>query len=105
MFWTVLISVVATLFLAAVAMNFATPEKRLERRTQHLYGISDPQFRREMSVLLGPSITAGNHVTALQNGEEIFPAMLQAIRGAQRSNTIETYIYWSAEIGQQFADA
>jgi cardiolipin synthase len=105
MFWTVLISVAATLFLAALAMNFATPEKRLERRTQHIYGISDPQFRREMSVLLGPSITAGNHVTALQNGDEIFPAMLEAIRGASTSVTFETYIYWSGEIGEAFTEA
>ena len=40
----------------------------------------------------------------LQNGDAIFPAMLEAIRGARRNINFETYIYWSGEIGQQFAD-
>ncbi|HEX6259708.1 MAG TPA: phospholipase D-like domain-containing protein, partial [Woeseiaceae bacterium] len=80
-------------------------EKRLERRIEHCYGIGDPQFRLEMSVMLGPSITAGNRVTALQNGAEIFPAMLEAIRRASRSITFETFIYWSGEIGEEFSEA
>jgi cardiolipin synthase len=105
MFWTVLITAAATLFLVVAAMNFAIPEKRLERRTPHLYGISDPQFRREMSVLLGPSIVAGNRIVALQNGDEIFPAMLEAIGSARVSITFETYIYWSGEIGEAFTEA
>jgi cardiolipin synthase len=104
MFWTILITAAATLFLVVAAMNFAIPEKRLERRTPHLYGIADPQFRREMSVLLGPSIVAGNRVVALQNGDEIFPAMLDAIRSARVSVTFETYIYWSGDIGEAFTE-
>ncbi|MGM0669586.1 MAG: phospholipase D-like domain-containing protein [Gemmatimonadota bacterium] len=79
--------------------------KGLTRKVRHLYGVSDPQFRREMSVMLGPSITSGNHVTALHNGDEIFPAMLEAIRGASVSITFETYVYWSGEIGREFAEA
>lgn len=77
----------------------------LTQRVRHLYGVSDPQFRREMSVMLGPSITSGNRVTALHNGDEIFPAMLEAIRGASVSITFETYVYWSGEIGREFAEA
>ncbi|MDP1567652.1 MAG: phospholipase D-like domain-containing protein, partial [Polaromonas sp.] len=38
-------------------------------------------------------------------GDQIFPSMLEAIRGARRSITFETYIYWSGDIGKQFADA
>lgn len=77
----------------------------LTQRVRHLYGVSDPQFRREMSVMLGPSITSGNRVTALHNGDEIFPAMLEAIRGASVSITFETYVYWSGEVGREFAEA
>lgn len=77
----------------------------LTRKVCHRYRVSDPQFRREMSVMLGPSITSGNRVTTLHNGDEIFPAMLDAIRGASVSITFETYIYWSGAIGQEFADA
>ena len=105
MLLTILITAAATLLLVVAAMNFAIPEKRLERRTPHLYGIADPQFRREMSVLLGPSIVGGNQVVALQNGDEIFPAMLGAISSARVSITFETYIYWSGEIGEAFTEA
>jgi cardiolipin synthase A/B len=79
--------------------------KGLTRKVRHLFGVSDPQFRREMSVMLGPSITSGNRVTALHNGDEIFPAMLEAIRSASASVTFETYVYWSGEIGREFANA
>ncbi len=103
--WTILITVVVTVLAVVLAMNFATPEKKLERRILHRYVVADPQFRREMSVLLGPSILPGNHVVDLENGEQIFPAMLEAIRSARRTITFETYIYWSGEIGKQFADA
>jgi cardiolipin synthase A/B len=58
-----------------------------------------------MGLALGPSIVGGNQVVALFNGDEIFPAMLQAIRGAHKTITMETYIYWAGEIGQQFAVA
>ena len=69
------------------------------------YAVTDPQFLRSLGQLLGPGIVAGNRVTALVNGDEIFPAMLAAVRGAQRTITFETYIYWSGEIGAQFTDA
>ena len=38
-------------------------------------------------------------VATLLNGDQIFPAMLEAIESAQRSITFETYIYWAGEIG------
>lgn len=105
MLWTVAATALITLLVVVLAMNFSTPERKLERKVEHRYGISSPQFQREMSVLLGPSITAGNQVQALQNGAEIFPAMLAAIRGARTTINFETYIYWSGRIGQEFSTA
>ena len=105
MILTIVITALATLLVTALAMNFKTPEKNLERKIEHLYPVSNPQFRREMGVLLGPGIIPGNKVTDLQNGEAIFPAMLEAIRGAQKTVTFETYIYWSGEIGKKFTEA
>jgi cardiolipin synthase len=105
MAWVIVITALTTVLLTVVVMNFATPEKKLERKVEHRFGIADPQFQREMSVMMGPSILPGNRITPLQNGAEIFPAMLAAIRGAAVSVTFETYIYWSGEIGQEFSDA
>ncbi len=104
-FWAIVGAVLCTLLVVIVAINLHLPEKRLRHDMEHLYGITDPQFKREMSVLLGPAILAGNRISALQNGDEIFPAMLTAIRQGQRTITFETYIYWSGDIGQQFAAA
>jgi len=69
------------------------------------YGVDDPQFFRSMGHLLGPPLIGGNRITGLLNGDQIFPAMLEAIRGAQESINLETYIYWSGHVGEQFGDA
>lgn len=101
----VVATALATLLVVVVCLNFATPEKKLEQAVAHRYGVTDPAFKREMGVLLGPAIVGGNRVTPLQNGDGIFPAMLQAIAGAKTSITFETYIYWSGQIGQEFTQA
>lgn len=105
MAWIIVVTFFIAFILFLLAANFITPEKKLERKIEHRYSIADPQFQREMSVLLGPSITQGNQVTAYQNGVEIFPAMLDAIQSAQTSITFETYIYRSGRIGEQFAES
>lgn len=105
MFWTIAITALVTVLAVVLAMNFATPEKKLDRKIEHHYAISDPQYRRDMSVMLGPAIVGGNRVLDLQNGDEIFPAMLGAIRAAQKTITFETYIYWSGDIGKELAEA
>jgi cardiolipin synthase len=105
MTWTITLTALTTFLLVMVALNFARPEKKLTWKIEHRYELSDPQFRREMSVLLGPAIAPGNSVIALQNGAEIFPAMLAAIDSARASITFETYISWSGDIGEKFSDA
>ena len=105
MAWTLIITtVIVTALVFVLAQNFSTPEKKLERKIQHRYAVSDPQFERELGVLLGPAILPGNHVRDYENGDEIFPAMLEAIREARTNINFETYIYWSGEVGKQFAD-
>ena len=105
MTWTIVITAIATLLVVVLAMNFKTSEKTLERKIEHRYAVADPQFRREMGVLLGPGIVPGNSVKDLENGDQIFPAMLEAIRGATTTITFETYIYWSGDVGAKFAEA
>jgi cardiolipin synthase A/B len=98
--------VVATAVLTVVGLNvFDKDDRKIRRTVTHEYGVDDPQFIRAMGALLGPPLATGNRVDTLLNGDEIFPAMLDAIRGARRTITFETYIYWSGDIGRQFADA
>jgi cardiolipin synthase len=94
-----------TLLIVFLVSNLQTPETKIEHDVEHLYGIRDPVFKREMSALLGPMIIGGNRIAPLQNGDEIFPAMLSAIQGAKHSIDFETYIYWSGQAGTEFARA
>lgn len=91
--------------LTILWLNLSGSDKHIQERIPHRYGISDPQFLRELGAILGPPIVSGNAFVNLENGVEIFPAMLEAIRGAERSITFETYIYWSGDVGREFADA
>ncbi len=92
-------------FATVIALNFVGGEKRIERKLEHRHAVTHPQFRRELGTLLGPPILGGNRVVNLENGAEIFPAMLDAIRQAKRTVNFETYIYWSGEIGREFVAA
>ncbi len=105
MWIAILFTIIVTVFVAVVLMNFKRPEKSVRHPVKHCHAIDDPPFRREMDAMLGPDVLEGNTIKVLQNGDEIFPAMLQAIRAAKSSITLETYIYWSGGIGKQFADA
>ena len=104
-FWTVLVTAALTLAGGVLALNFMPGEKQIETRLSRLYDSNDAQFRRSLGVLLGPPILEGNKVDVLLNGDQIFPAMLEAIRSAKKTITFETYIYWSESIGKEFADA
>jgi cardiolipin synthase len=103
--WSViLVSVVTAVIFGLILVIFGRNEKEITRRVSHLYAISDPQFLRSMGVLLGPALVRGNRVETLLNGNEIFPAMLKAIREAEKTITFETYIYWSGTIGRKFVE-
>ncbi|GKS83605.1 cardiolipin synthase B [Acidovorax sp. SUPP1855] len=102
---TVALTFVATTAIVLFALNFTAGEKKVQHQIPRLYTTAHPQYERAMGSLLGPGITSGNEVVELLNGDQIFPPMLAAIRAAQKSVTFETYIYWSGDIGKQFADA
>ena len=102
---TILITLGVTVFLTLLYVNLRSGEKQIGSQVSHKFPVDDPQFARTMGSLLGPGLLSGNRVTALQNGDEIFPAMLEAIRGARETITFETYIYWSGDIGRQFSEA
>ncbi|MGQ4420847.1 phosphatidylserine/phosphatidylglycerophosphate/cardiolipin synthase family protein [Streptomyces sp. SAS_269] len=75
----------------------ATTTKDTEARKQRL--------RRRLERLLGIAATEGNRLTRLRNGDAIFPAMLEAIRSAQHTIDMMTFVYWRGEIAHEFANA
>lgn len=53
----------------------------------------------------GRPLVAGNRVTPLVNGDQVYPAMLHAIDEASRSVTLTTYIFSHDPAGQRFLEA
>jgi cardiolipin synthase len=101
----ILLALLAGAVIVLLIANLTSSAKKIEREIDHLYQAGDPQFVRSMGSLLGPGIVPGNTVQGLRNGDEIFPAMLAAIRSAKRTVCFETFIYWSGSVGREFADA
>ncbi|SDJ36222.1 phospholipase D-like domain-containing protein [Streptomyces indicus] len=63
------------------------------------------RIRRRLERLLGIAATEGNALVPLRNGDEIFPAMLERIRGAEHTVDMMTFVYWKGDIARQFAQA
>ena len=67
--------------------------------------VGDTAFRESVGPLLGAEFTTGNTVTPLVNGREFFPAMLAAIAAAKKSICLETYIWSSGKVSDEFTNA
>ncbi|MFV0131925.1 phospholipase D-like domain-containing protein [Streptomyces sp. HMX87] len=63
------------------------------------------RIRRRLERLIGIAATEGNDLVALRNGDEIFPAMLGAIRSAEHTVDMMTFVYWKGDIARDFAHA
>ncbi len=69
----------------------------LEDRTERI--------RRRLERLIGIAATEGNSLVPLRNGDEIFAAMLEAIRSAEHTVDMMTFVYWKGDIARRFAQA
>ena len=79
--------------------------KQPRQEIEPLYSAHSPEFRQAAGSLLGPDFVPDNNITTLVNGNQIFPAMLGAIRSAKHSINFETYTFWDGEIAHQFTEA
>lgn len=84
---------------------YLTSAKTLGEPITMEYGAVERAFRDSIGSLLGHPFTEGNHVEALVNGAKVFPAMIEAIRGAKESVTLETYIWASGRVNEAFMEA
>ena len=68
-------------------------------------GVEDPVFIHSLGSLLGAGVSGGNRVDTLVNGDAFLPVMIDAIRSARRSITLESYIWASGAVSDRFIDA
>jgi cardiolipin synthase len=59
------------------------------------------RIRRTLEGVLGVPATEGNRIDVLRNGDEIFPAMFEAIDAAQHTIDFLTFVYWTGEVGDE----
>ena len=93
-------------FLTGCAItNNLSGGKKIRTEIQPRYSASSPSFRQATGAMLSGNFIPGNNIVTLVNGDQIFPAMLRAIRGAQQTINFETYVYWDSPIAKDLADA
>ncbi len=95
----------AILGIIAVFCVFFIRRHVLEYHLDHTFSVSDPEFFGSALALADPTPLAGNKLDLLENGDAYFPAMLAAIRTAQKTVNFEAYIFYSDEVGRAFRDA
>ncbi|HBZ39747.1 MAG TPA: cardiolipin synthase B [Balneola sp.] len=61
-------------------------------------------YQQALEQTIGVPFTEENSVSVLRNGDEIFPAMLEAISNAKETISFLTFVYWKGEIADKFAE-
>ena len=94
----------AALLVQASACTLVRFDKRSVYRIDPSFGVEDDAFLRSLSAF-GFAMTAGNRAEILNNGDEIFPAMIEAIRAARVTVNLEHYIFKDDRAGKPVAEA
>ena len=89
------------LCLTLSACTFSRPHYK----TPPDVAVGEPAFLRTVEAQTDAELVRGNRAHVLRNGDEIFPAMLAAIRGAKQTITFANFVYEKGEIARDMAHA
>jgi cardiolipin synthase len=93
------------ILLGSVAALLAIAQDQETLKVRSTVAAEDPQAPAYLAALVGSAVSAGNKYDVLRNGDEIFPAMLDAINGARTRISFETYIYEAGTVAERFTSA
>jgi len=100
-----LLLVIATIAAVVPALGCtSTATKRHVLHFNHPVAPEDTAFRRSLDSF-GNLMVKGNRAELLNNGDEIFPAMIQAIEGAKQTVNLESYIFSDDRAGAMVTKA
>lgn len=99
----VLIALLVTVAVIAVGLAIAQDQETLRLRSA--LAATDEGSPDYLAALVGSPVTYGNTFDVLQNGDEIYPAMLDAIGKARERLAFETFMVEDGVVAQQFVDA
>src|SRR3954471_19397199 len=86
--------ILATLFTPHIPYHI---ERDLDATSDH--------FVRVLESTCLVTLTSGNRIEVLTNGDTFYPAMLAAIRSARETINMECYIFKGGHVGDQFVEA
>jgi cardiolipin synthase A/B len=98
-------SVIGGVIVVLGAYFWFTSARLLNEPIRISYGPTDMSFANAMGPMTGAEFTSGNAVEMMVNGVEFFPPMLTAISKARKTITLETYIWSSGYISNEFIKA
>ncbi|HET7720267.1 MAG TPA: phospholipase D-like domain-containing protein [Acidimicrobiales bacterium] len=96
---------------AGLGLTYAYGTARYRRNARTGYQLDDPPrpgtpaFARLIEAATGAPWRTGNRVRVLRNGDQTFPAMLDAIAEAKSTIDLSSYIIWPGEITDRFTEA
>jgi cardiolipin synthase len=94
--------IVVTIVVAA-GLAIAQDQETVELRSE--VAATDPGAAEYLAALVAADLVTGNEYEVLVNGDQVFPAMLQAIDAARERVSFETYVYEKGQISNSFTDA
>jgi cardiolipin synthase A/B len=95
--------VVVAAIITATVLAIAQDQETVELRST--ISAEDPGAADYLAALVAADLVEGNTYDVLVNGDQVFPAMLQAIAGARERISFETYVYDAGRAADQFTDA
>ena len=101
--WVTLLAIVGGLALvtALVTLFISTGRRPSVLHVTDVPPVDSPDFLLSVAGAAGAPIEAGGTAQLLNNGVEIFPAMLEAIRGAQQTINFAVYIWEPGQVSDQ----
>src|SRR3954464_7546596 len=86
--------ILAVLFMPHIPYHIQTT---IDARSDHFVHVIESTLQTHLE--------HDNRVDILTNGDQFYPAMLEAIRGARETISMECYIFKKGVIGNQFIEA
>jgi|SRR5690606_14857252 len=105
--WLLTLAAIGVLAIATaiVSLFFALGRRPRRMWTDEIDPVGSPEFVRSIGALLNVPVRRGGTAQLLNNGDEFFPAMLDAIRSATRTVNLMMYIWEPGRMSDEFIAA
>jgi cardiolipin synthase len=97
---------ILSLIIAATLIIFLLqPGPRYKLAKIPSQSLDSAEFAHLLEAMVDAKLRQDNSIEVLPNGENYYPAELEAIRAAQKNISLEAYIFHKGEVSKQFVDA